>query len=1278
MSPERYNRTHTSRLAAALTALATLRPGDETTRMAILEVLGFRPVETTEAMAVDRAHSAPEYAGDDKDMDRRRPNLRVISSTDHLPPVVPSSLTSYHEEEDAEDAPSWLDDAPTIALPDAVSDPFSGPLDPLLAPNYSRAIISRMAAQQLPIGEIDLEAIIRRTERSLPFQNVPRCLLPSLARGVQLLIDTHAAMQPFGLDVRHLIGGILRTVGWDRVEVLRFKGCPAWGVQRRPIQVDDRYLPPAAGRPVLIISDLGIGAGETTGAVPGMAVWNDFIGRLKRTGTPATLLIPYGPNHWPEKMPDDATIVVWDRTTTASSLGRHHRTAPSVSSQHRPLAVIHPRLASAHPNAVRLAIAASLATRIEPQLLRRLRLGLADDLDVGAEARLWHSDLVQERAPTGIVISPAIRNLLQHRLAQMPQMLDTTYAIIREVHQRSSPALQLEEELAYYTLKGNTDRARSLLQSMVATLVSPERDGIARWAGQAVLRIPHELRDYEETRLLAAGAALRLGDSSPLADLPGGSGGNLHWLMPQRRETEIAVNLRQGAVEFGPRTMTASHRMQVPDLPTILIELAWLDEDDRRQNLFLRLQPVQRRIYEIKSDTLDLTVVGGRRYRLAVAEAKRQRSSQKFMGRNRPPRVHITYDVETNDEVRRVELPFVIGVLADLSGAGADTLPDVEERRFVDIDADNFDARMAAVQPWTRLYVPDVMDDLNREMLVELTFPNLAHFSPETVLEQIPSLQTLKAQRGHIAELIPVMDEVPVVRQNIEQILGYLESPGTEVKGYSAEMAANEDRERIAKTFNNILNELKQHTGREHSQYDTIQNALQALADLSYLIFGKIFETPVDAVNALLQQIDERLSIQLSTILHHPEFQKLEAAWRGLYYLVANTESGDQLKIRCFNVSKRDLHKALSQYSGTRWQESFIFKQIYNERFDRMGGEPFGCLVGDYYFDHRLRDVSLLGDIARIAALAHVPFLAGAAPAVMGMTSWSELVHPAELQKLFQRADYAAWNALRDSEDAGYVGLAMPRFLARLPYGASTNPVQAFAFEEAVDSGDAETFSWCNSAYAMAANIARAFNLYGWCARIRGVESGGAVEAMPVYTFRTDDEEVDVKCPTEIAISDRREAELSRLGFIPLVHRKNSDIAAFFGAQSLQRPIDYDDPDAYANAVLATRLPYRFACCRFVHYLQCIIRDINVGSSMERRGIEILLQKWLQQYVDPDPSNSSEALKARHPLAAADVRIHETEEGEEHFNCDLYVKPHYQLEGLTISLRTRFRLPKPK
>jgi type VI secretion system protein ImpC len=483
----------------------------------------------------------------------------------------------------------------------------------------------------------------------------------------------------------------------------------------------------------------------------------------------------------------------------------------------------------------------------------------------------------------------------------------------------------------------------------------------------------------------------------------------------------------------------------------------------------------------------------------------------------------------------------------------------------------------------------------------------------------------------------------------------------------SATMEVNE--------FASLLNkEFKPQTDGAKSE---IENAVKTLAQQALASSRLISTDVVQTINAMVAEIDKKLSEQINQIMHTAEFQQLESAWRGLHYLVSNSETDDQLKIRVMNVSKKDLHKTLKRYKGAAWDQSPVFKKLYEEEYGTLGGEPFGCLVGDYYFDHSPMDVELLGEMAKVAASAHAPFLAASSPTVFQMESWQELANPRDLTKIFSVPEYAGWRSLRETDDARYLGLCMPRFLARRPYGAKTNPVEEFNFEEDAASPDAKKYTWANAAYAMAVNINRSFKLYGWCSRIRGIESGGAVEGLPTHTFPTDDGGVDLKCPTEIAISDRREAELARNGFMPLIYKKNSDFAAFIGAQSLQKPATYDDPDATSNAALAARLPYLFATCRFAHYLKCIVRD-KIGSFREAEDMQRWLQNWIIGYVDGDPSHSTEETKSRKPLSGAEVIVEPIEGNPGYYQSKFFLRPHYQLEGLTVSLRLVSKLPSAK
>jgi len=456
-----------------------------------------------------------------------------------------------------------------------------------------------------------------------------------------------------------------------------------------------------------------------------------------------------------------------------------------------------------------------------------------------------------------------------------------------------------------------------------------------------------------------------------------------------------------------------------------------------------------------------------------------------------------------------------------------------------------------------------------------------------------------------------------------------------------------------------------------------VRQAIGTLASQINSSQVKVNQDVLFTIQSLITDIDEKLSSQLNAVIHNKKFQDLEASWRGLSYLVDNTNVNETLKIRVLNITQSELMNSLRRFRGSAWDQSPIFKQIYETEYGQFGGEPFGCLIGDYQFDHSPTSVMLLTEISRISAAAHCPFIASASPALLQMKSWSELGNPRDIGKIFSTPEYASWRRLRESNDARYLVMTMPRFMARLPYGAKTAPVDEFAFEEEVNPLNDNDFVWANSAYAMGVNINRAFHEYGWCSRIRGIESGGSVEELPAYAFPSEEGGYEITCPTEVAISDRREQELSDAGFLPLVYRKHSDFAAFIGSCTLHTPKLYEDPDATANARLSARLPYIFATCRFAHYLKCIVRD-KIGSFRSRNDMQVWLNDWLMNYVDGDPSVSTEATKARRPLAAAEVNVEEVADDPGYYRAHFYLRPHYQLEGMTVSLRLVSKLPSAK
>jgi type VI secretion system protein ImpC len=426
-------------------------------------------------------------------------------------------------------------------------------------------------------------------------------------------------------------------------------------------------------------------------------------------------------------------------------------------------------------------------------------------------------------------------------------------------------------------------------------------------------------------------------------------------------------------------------------------------------------------------------------------------------------------------------------------------------------------------------------------------------------------------------------------------------------------------------------------------------------------------------INARIAAIDKLLSAQLNEIMHAEEFQKLEGSWRGLHHLVHNSETSTMLKIRVMNVSKKDLLKDLER--AAEFDQSALFKKVYEEEFGTFGGAPFGTLIGDYEFGNHPQDMSLLEKISNVAAAAHAPFISAASAGLFGWDTYTDLTEVRDLAKIFDRTEYVKWRSFRESEDSRYVGLTLPHTLMRLPYGQETVPTESFNFEEDVDGKDHKKYLWGNAAYSFGTRLTEAFAMYNWCVAIRGVEGGGLVQGLPSHTFQTDEGEVALKCPTEIAITDRREKEFSDLGFIPLVHCKNTDYAAFFGAQSSNKAKKYDTDFANANARLSTQLQYMFAVSRFAHYLKAMMRD-KIGSFMSRKDCEMFLNRWINNYVTEDDT-ASPATKAQYPLREARIEVAEVPGKPGVYKAVAFLRPHFQLDELSVSLRLVADLPPP-
>jgi type VI secretion system protein ImpC len=903
--------------------------------------------------------------------------------------------------------------------------------------------------------------------------------------------------------------------------------------------------------------------------------------------------------------------------------------------------------------AAALAEAVSLAIRIEPQLLRKMRLELFPAMDAGAEADLWFSPVIDARSPSGIVLHPVAAQLLRRRLGANPVRLESSWRVTESLHRNISPAIFAEERLAYYALAGRYEDMRELLRSIVATLVSPRGRDLAGWAAQAIGRLPDEAKNSEEAQMLAFGASLRLGDSALLQTAPQRVTEWAGWLSPDDLETvPFGVTLLEDAVEFGPAGRPLSNRIALPKTVPILVQLSRSDgKRERRERVVLKQQSLT--IVEIEPGVpeFDIRTVLGDSYRLTVP--RKRESLQKKLSRRRPPRVRITYDVATGSAIEQKELPFVVGVLADLSGHPQQPLPPLRDRKFIAIDQDNFDQVIAAVNPALSVNVENRLAADGGSLGIHLLFRSLADFEPAQVARQVPPLRELLERRMLIAEVrtrLAGNDKLEATLGNVVQQAG--EAP----------------RANQAPAFRETVRMLEEAGGVTSKRAEEL---VAAFVENVYFPSGS--RDLESAANARLTEIDARLSEQLRDILHHPDFQALESTWRGLRYLVMQTETSEMLKIRVWNVSKRDLAREFARV--TEFDQTAIFGKIYEAEYGSFVGEPFGLLVGSYEFGQSSEDLELLENISRVAAAAHAPFVAAASPHMLRLENFQSLGTVHDLIAIFDSPQSERWNNFRASEDSRYVGLTLPRVLLRLTYGSDTVTVDEFDFSEMVTGSDQSQFLWGTAAFALAARITDGFARYGWFPGMHGVEDGGLVEGLPVFTFLSDDGEIAVKCPTEIAITDRREVELSWAGFIPLVHVKNADYAGFFHVNSARKPLEYENSAATANDRVAIQLPYVLAASRFAHYLRCIMRD-KIGAFMSRREAEVFLNQWIRNYVNTSDESSADQ-RAMRPLREARIEIGEIAGRPGMYRAVAFLRPSFLLEDLSLALRVVIDLPGP-
>ena len=676
-------------------------------------------------------------------------------------------------------------------------------------------------------------------------------------------------------------------------------------------------------------------------------------------------------------------------------------------------------------------------------------------------------------------------------------------------------------------------------------------------------------------------------------------------------------------------------------------------------------------------------------------------SIQHKLTRIRPPRVKITYDVEIGNAIIKKELPFIMGIMADLSGDRKAErpvpLPAYKERDFVFIDRDNFDQVLADAQPRARvpLILTENSDDgeAARPKMVEIGFTALADFGPEALVLQVPELKSCLERRNFLMDLAAKIDgndflydeakEIlinPDYRKQIQAQLGDSapeETPAGEAEADSPAEEAAEDQPETAPAAEESgpaapLGPILKAMVKTPSQEPGVRKMLiGALKEIDGLTIGG---DPGNVGEFLTNQaglIDQQISLAVNGILHAPGFQELEAVWRGLSYLVQNTDTGEMLKLRLLNASIKELADDLEK--AVEFDQSRLFKNVYEEEYGTFGGEPYSCLLHIHHYGRSPSDLEVMQKMAEVAAAAHTPFLAGAAPQVFDLDSFTALSNPRDLVKIFQTTECIKWRSMREVEDSRYLNLFLPRVLMRLPY--TPEAVESFCFEEDVDGTDHSKYLWGNSAIAMALCITTAFARYNWTAAIRGFEGGGLVENLPVHIYTRSSGDKVAKIPTETAITDRREKELSDLGFIALVYRRGSDKAAFFGGQSLHKPPLYNTNEANANARISARLPYLLNASRFAHYLKSIIRD-KVGSFTSAEEVANYLNTWISDYVLLT-DDAGQSVKARFPLREARVDVYDVPGSPGVYQAVVYLRPHFQLEELTASIRLVATLPPP-
>lgn len=899
-------------------------------------------------------------------------------------------------------------------------------------------------------------------------------------------------------------------------------------------------------------------------------------------------------------------------------------------------AVVWSDLSIERPRVARLALLTSLPVRVAPELVRLARLRLVVGGGTGDEADLWLSDLVETRSSAGFSYRRGAREFLRDLLRADTQLLDDLW---NQVHLERAPWLtaraRLEDELTWRLLRNPSDVVINRLWEGVIdeldTVAEPE--GVARWIVRAVPDLPVGSLGHVAGRRAFYGASLLLGDAAVLGSEPQRflDGGDFAFATRHLARRRIFVGLSpRGLIVSGAREIENGHELDIPSTTPLWLQL---EGQEAAAPEVVTIATDEHTVVPWRTSPVAFRTIDGALYTL-----ERGHRTVQTGGSRRPGRVQLEYDVELYGAEKKVQLPFIIGVLSDLLGQPLEPPAPVQDRQFLQIDRDNFDTRMRQMRPRIGVVVP-VGEDGEQLSRIDLEFTSMDDFRPAEIAARADLLRDLLDARRRVVAFQELITGNERAQKVLDEALG---RPDT--LSLLAQLDAKEfPSTGLAKV---LLPLLERNTP---DQRLAIADGLLELARQKSLSKAKQ-ENTWDEAAACIERLDAALSRGINLILHHEGFQRLEAAWRGLFELVERTDTNEMLKIRVLALTKEELAESLISVAGP----SALFTHVYEAEYGQFGGEPYGLLVADFYFGPNNEDVAILTRLSGLCMDAAVPLVSGASAELVGLADWSGLQNVTDIGFVMSSPSAESWRRLHESPNSKFIGLAMPRFLARAPYTTTTDANLGFEFEETADGHS--DFVWANSAYAMAINIARAFTLYAWCARIAGVEGGGAI-ALPVHAFASS---TGVRS-TEVPITHRQELELSHQGLMPLVSMKDTDQSVFVSA----RPLEYGRPrtsltDKSDNIALDWR--WLLPATRFLHYLKCITRD-TLGSFRTSAELEEYLQKWLSYQILLNPEQSTEDVKRLHPLAVGRLTFEAPSPGALTLRAKLL--PHYQADYLT-------------